>query len=386
MKEIPVESLEPGMKFTAPLYMDEENIIVPEQAPVKAKDIERLKKWKLVVVHTEGEMINPESEEAEPGGLQGLIKKAFSSPAQKEVTKLYIRYSQKIRDFFRDIDQRNAPDSLEIKDFIDKVLELIARHKDDVIQYILYGKHGESDEAENALNATILSILIGQECNLLSHKIHQLAASALLRDSGMLRIPAKIRDKKGELTPDELREIKTHPVHSYRIITKEIGFSEDVGIPAMQHQERWDGKGYPKNIRGSDISLHARIISIADAFEAMVSERPHRSAMTGNKAMRTMLGDNGRRFDPEILKIVVRTLGLYPIGSILQLSNAAIGRVIEHNPDAPMKPKVKIMINENGRAYLEDEGEIIDLSNIQGLFIAKAVDPKDATAQATAAN
>jgi hypothetical protein len=377
MKEIPVESLQPGMKFTDALYMDDENIVVPENVPVKAKDIERLKKWNLTVVKTDGQIVSEEEEG--PGGLQGLIQKAFSSPSQKEVTKLYIRYSQKIRDFFRDIDERNPPDSIEIKDFIDKVLELITAHKEDVIQYILYGKHGESDEAENALNATILSILIGQECNLIAHKIHQLAASALLRDSGMLRIPAAIRDKKGKLSPEELQQIKTHPVHSYRIITREIGFSEDVGIPAMQHQERWDGKGYPKNLKGSAISLHARIISIADAFEAMVSERPHRAAMTGNQAMKAILSDNGRRFDPDILKIFIRTLGLYPIGSILQLSNAAIGRVIEHHPEAPMKPRVKIMINENGKAYLEDEGEVIDLATVQGLFIAKAVDPKAAS-------
>ncbi len=384
MREISVDTLQPGMKFTEALYMDDENIVVPERVAVKAKDLERLKKWNISVVRTDGEAITADAEDDGPGGLQGLIQKAFSSPAQREVTKLYMKYAQKIRDFFSEIDQRNPPDSVEIKDFIDKVLTLIHDHKEDVIQYILYGKHGESDEAENALNATILSILIGIECNLISHKIHQLAASALLRDSGMLRIPQAIREKKGSLTPEELQQIKTHPVHSYRIITREIGFSEDVGIPAMQHQERWDGKGYPKGSKGGEISLHARIISIADAFEAMVSERPHRSAMTGNQAMKAILSDNGRRFDPDILKIVIRTLGIYPIGSIVQLSNAAIGRVIQHHPDAPVKPKIKIMINEQGKAYLDDEGDEIDLATAKGIFIAKAVDPKAGSVKATA--
>lgn len=376
MNKIPVNSLQAGMTFTADLYMDNENIVVPQDVPVKGKDIERLKKWGISEVHTEGALADDDAEQDVGGGLQRMIQKAFSSPSQKEVTKLYARYSQAIREFFADIDQRNPPDNREIQDLIEKIIQLIEDHQEDVIQYILYGKHGESDEAENALNATILSILIGHHCNLVPHKVHQLAASALLRDCGMLRVSKSIREKKGKLEADELQQIKTHPVHSFRIITREIGFGEDVGIPAMQHQERWDGKGYPKNLKGNEISLHARIISVADAFEAMVSDRPHRRAMTGNLAMKAILSDNGRRFDPEILKIVIRTLGIYPIGSIVQLSNAAIGRVVQHHPDAPVKPQIKVMIDEKGKAFVNDDGPIVDLTSVSGVFIAKAVDPR----------
>lgn len=375
MKEISVDSLEAGMKFTEPLYMDADNIIVPAKVPLKEKDIQRLKRWKIPAVQTEGEQISEDTED-EPKGFHGMIQMAFTSPSQKEVTKLYTRYSQKYAEFMTDIENRTPPDSIDIKDLIDKILELLQEHKEDVIQYILYGKQGESNSAENAVNATILSILIGQEMNLVSHKIHQLAASALLRDCGMLRIPVEIRNKKGKLSKDELQQIRTHPVHSYRIITKEIGFSEDVGIPAMQHQERWDGQGYPKNLKGNAISLHARIISVADAFEAMVSERPHRNAMIGYTAMRTILSDNGRRFDPDILKIFIRTLGIYPIGSIVLLNNSCIGRVVKHKPDAPLRPRIKVMIDEEGTAHFQDDGEIIDLAESTKIFIAKAVDPK----------
>ncbi|WP_169730449.1 HD-GYP domain-containing protein [Salinispira pacifica] len=362
------------MKFTEPLYMDADNIIVPGKVPLKEKDIQRLKRWKINVVQTEGEIIS--EEEDEPKGFQGMIQMAFTSPSQKEVTKYYSRYTQKYAEFMNDIEARTPPDSIDIKDLIDKIMELLHEHKEDVIQYILYGKQGESNSAENAVNATILSILIGQEMNLVSHKIHQLAASALLRDCGMLRIPDEIRNKKGKLSSDELQQIRTHPVHSYRIITKEIGFSEDVGIPAMQHQERWDGHGYPKNLKGNAISLHARIISVADAFEAMVSERPHRNAMIGYTAMRTILSDNGRRFDPDILKIFIRTLGIYPIGSIVLLNNSCIGRVVKHKPDAPLRPRIKVMIDEEGTTHFQDDGEIIDLAESTKIFIAKAVDPK----------
>ncbi len=375
MKEIDVESLVAGSKFSEHLFVDNENIIVPAKFPVKTTDIERLKRWNITLVRTEGEIL-ADGDEDDSGGLQGMILQAFSSPMQQEVTKQYAKYSAQLKSFLADIDKRNPPPINDIKDLVDEIALIIENHKDDVIQYILYGKQGESNEVENAINATILSILIGMEMNLPAHKLLQLAASAILRDCGMLRVPGEISRKKGSLSSEELQQIKTHPVHSYRIITKEIGFSEDVGISALQHQERWDGKGYPKAIKGTKISLFARIISVADAFEAMISQRPHRNAMIGYNAMRTILGDNGSRFDPEILKVFIRTLGIYPIGSIVLLNNSCIGRVIENRPDAPLHPKIKLMINEKGFTYLKDEGAVIDLASDKSLFIARALDPK----------
>ena len=130
----------------------------------------------------------------------------------------------------------------------------------------------------------------------------------------------------------ELHLMRKHPVLAYRIIHNELGYPEEVALVALQHHERWDGRGYPKSLVGDEISPFARIVSVADAFQAMVSDRPYRSPLTGYTAMRSILSENGKRFDPEILKAFIRTVGIYPLGSLVVLDNGAVGVVVAHQP------------------------------------------------------
>jgi HD-GYP domain-containing protein (c-di-GMP phosphodiesterase class II) len=171
--------------------------------------------------------------------------------------------------------------------------------------------------------------------------------------------------------------MKAHPLYAYKIVCKELLYSEDVGVVALQHHERWDGDGYPRRIAGADIELSARIVTVADAFEAMVSEKSYRNSMVGYQAMKNLLSDNSRRFDPDVLKAFIRTMGIYPIGSIVLLNNGSVARVVEVHGEAPLRPRIRILIDEFGKAYEQDEGETIDLLSEKGLFIARAIDPKD---------
>ena len=128
---------------------------------------------------------------------------------------------------------------------------------------------------------------------------------------------------------------------------------------------------------GQDIDVLSRIVSVADAFEAMVSEKPYRNSMIGYAAMKALLSDNSRRFDPEILKAFIRSMGIYPIGSMVLLNNAAIARVVETHPDAPLRPKLRILVDEFGKSFQDDKGDQVDLLSEKALFIARALDPKE---------
>jgi HD-GYP domain-containing protein (c-di-GMP phosphodiesterase class II) len=145
----------------------------------------------------------------------------------------------------------------------------------------------------------------------------------------------------------------------------------------LQHHERWDGEGYPRRISGTAIDMGARIVSVADAFEAMVSQKPYRNSMMGYQAMKNLLSDNSRRFDPDVLKAFIQTMGIYPIGSIIFLNNGALARVVEVHGSAPLRPKIRVLIDEFGKVFQQDEGEILDLLTEKSLFIARAVDPKE---------
>ena len=193
----------------------------------------------------------------------------------------------------------------------------------------------------------------------------------------MLRMPKEIVEKKGGLSEGELLRIQSHPLYTYKIVNKELLYPEDVGVIVLQHHERWDGEGYPRRVSGSAIDLGARIVSVADAFEAMVSQKPYRNSLMGYQAMKNLLSDNLRRFDPDVIKAFIQTMGIYPIGSIILLNNGAMARVIEVQATAPLRPKIKILIDEFGKKFKQDDGEDIDLLVEKSLFIAKAVDPKE---------
>ncbi len=373
MTTIRTEDLKAGQRFDKPVFIDDSNVLVPENVPIREKDLLRLQKWNITEVTTEGRVIATD----EAGPQDPFLQQALKTPETKEVIKTYNELRARLGAIHEQVRSQDPVDTTEIDGIIDKVLQLLDHHKPQVIEFILYGFQGQAGHVENALNCAFLSVLVGQHLNLPKHKLLHLATAALLHDIGMHRLPARILNKEGKLTPEEAQLVRTHPIHSYKIITREMKYPEEVGLAALQHQERWDGEGYPKRIAGQNIILPARVIGVVDSFEAMVSNRPYRSSMIGYAAMRALLSDNARRFDPDVLKVFIRTMGIYPIGSIVLLNNGAIGRVLENNPEAPLKPRVKIMINEHGREYRNDEGEIIELSRDKRLFIAKAVDPKD---------
>ncbi|MFW5812657.1 MAG: HD-GYP domain-containing protein, partial [Alkalispirochaetaceae bacterium] len=266
-------------------------------------------------------------------------------------------------------------DPQQVKTIVDEVLRLLDEDPNNLVQFILYGFQGEAGFAENAINSTILCALVGRKIKLQRHRLLNLATAALLHDIGMLRIPEEIRNKEGKLSTEELRVVRTHPIHSYKVITRELEFPEEVGLAALQHQERFDGRGYPRGLAKEKIIDLARIIAVVDSFEAMVSKRPYRDPMIGYTAMKNLLSDNGRRFDPEMLKVFIKALGLYPIGSIVLLNDGSIGRVLENDGEAPLKPTIKLLIASDGTEYPQDDGEVIKLTERRDLFIAKAVDP-----------
>ncbi|MFP4510093.1 MAG: HD-GYP domain-containing protein [Spirochaetota bacterium] len=371
MKHYAVDDLAVGMTFDAPVYVDEDTLFVPENVAIREQDLKRLRSWNIETVMSDGGPKNADDRKND------FLHAVFTSDEYKKVLNFYAKLRDRLKTLYVQIQNHERVESSEIDEVVDGLIGELRERRDELIQYILYGLHGESGFEENAINAAVLSVLMGQSMGVAQHKIVELATAALLHDVGMLRLPESIVKKEGKLSGSELQQIKTHPVHSYKIITRELRYADTVGQAALQHQERWDGDGYPKGLVGERIVLPARIIAVADAFEAMVSKRPYRDSMIGYRAMRTILGDNGRRFDPEVLKVFIRTMGIYPLGSIVLLNNAAVGRVVVVNPQSPLRPSVKIMIDETGAELPNDSGDVIDLSKEKRLFIAQAVDPKE---------
>jgi HD-GYP domain-containing protein (c-di-GMP phosphodiesterase class II) len=383
MNMINSSELKPGQVFSAPVYSEGENLLVPALVPLRQKDIDLLFSWGIDIVKTEGSIIATEDvaeipeEEAASSAKKGSIK--FSIRAVQQNAGSYRAYKTLIEKLNSVITGIKSGVDVEMRS-IDNICALLLKdlrdHPDSFVDFILGGEVEGHELAKSSINTAILSALTAQALNLPNHKIHYIVAGALLHDVGMLRLSKGITEKKGGLSEQELEQIKSHPLHSSKIVTKELFGPHEVNLIALQHHERWDGKGYPDHILGPAIDIGARIVSVADAFEAMVSKKSYRNSMVGYQAIKNLLADNSRRFDPAVIMAFTKIMGIYPIGSIVRLNDGSVARVVSVHPDTPLRPLIQMLMDKNGNVPSAKAANI-DLLNEKTLFIKEAIDPAD---------
>jgi HD-GYP domain-containing protein (c-di-GMP phosphodiesterase class II) len=382
-KRIALDQIKPGSRFTEDVYIDDKNLLVPGKIPVKQRDLDALKRWGVSFVLTEGALIEGDAaSEGSASGPRAATESKTAAPAASfsGSRELYVRYTELVDSLTQVFERVRKSESVETKavDLLSQgVVALVRDEKDASIAAILGIEVSSYDLARGGVNTAILSTVVGMTLKLPPYRLAYLSTGAILHDAGMLRIPESIVKKKGVLTEDEAQKIRAHPLLSYRIITKELLYPDDVGLIGLQHHERWDGDGYPRRTVGKEIDVLARIVSVTDAFEAMVSVKPYRNSMIGYAAMKALLSDNLRRFDPDIIKAFIKSMGIYPLGSTVLLNNAAIARVVEIHPDVPLRPKLKVIVDEFGKKYEGNEGDVLDLVAEKTLFIARALDPTE---------
>ncbi len=365
MKTIKVSDLKPGMKFTAPVYLDGENLLVPEKIEIKEKDIKRLERWSITEVQTEGTLIDRTDISSDLD-----IKVTVSD---QQIIDIYNESVLELDNIFSLVKNNDAVSSEYIDAIVTVILNLVNENPEELRLITISNHKTKNPLAQSSLNCMILSLLIGIQMKMVSHKLLHLAVAALLHDIGMTKVPDELLSKAGGLSPKELSQIKSHTVLSYRLITKVFKYPEEVGRIALFHHERWDGKGYPKGLSGNEIPIASRILSIADAFESMVRDRPYRDSMIGYQAIKEILNDNSRRFDAAIIKIFIKSMGLYPVGSIVILNNGTIGRVKRIHQESPLRPFIELIMTPEGRVIKEKQRTEIDLLKEKNLFIVRAI-------------
>ncbi|MCL2382178.1 MAG: HD-GYP domain-containing protein [Treponema sp.] len=375
MKKIAVTAIKEGAVFSAPVYIEGNNMFVPAGIAVRKKDIARLQSWGVQSVETEGRLIDAASAPEAPGAAppEGIYE-------DDDAHSSYMELIERLDEVCASIAGNTPVQASSIDSIASQILKAVREQRHSFIGFILGGEIKGYSTAKSLVNIAILSALMAQELKLPDCKVTRVVTGALLHDTGMSRVPAEIVEKKGGLSPPELQRVQSHTLYGYKIVTRELLYPEDVGLIVLQHHERWDGEGYPRRLSALAIDMGARIVSVADAFEAMVSQKPYRNSMMGYHAMKNLLSDNLRRFDPDVIKAFIQIMGIYPIGSIVLLNNGALARVVNVQGIAPLRPQIKILVNESGTVFKHDEGDSVDLLVEKSLFIAKAVDPREASA------
>lgn len=194
----------------------------------------------------------------------------------------------------------------------------------------------------HALNVAVLSLMIGQKAGLDAGSMNALGMAALFHDVGKARIEKKLLRKRSPLNPSERAVIERHPAMGAEMLAKAPGFPPTALEGVAQHHERCDGSGYPKRLVKDRIGLHGRILAITDVYDNHCNHPDPLESFTPYQALSFMFTQQKAEFDQELLALFIRCLGVYPPGTVVQLSNGALGMVVSVNPDNQLNPSVLV--------------------------------------------
>ena len=210
-----------------------------------------------------------------------------------------------------------------------------------------------------------LMISFARALNMDRSVIQLLGIGGMLHDIGKMKVPDEILNKPGKLTDEEFVIMKSHVVYSRDILADTPGIAQASLDVAAQHHERFDGSGYPLGLKGSEMSVYGQMASIVDVYDAITSDRCYHKGMEPTVALRKMFEWSKFHFNPELVHAFVRTIGIYPVGTLVMLESGRIGIVIEQRDQNLVQPLVRTVFNARKGYYIKPED--VDLSKPMGM-------------------
>jgi putative nucleotidyltransferase with HDIG domain len=205
-----------------------------------------------------------------------------------------------------------------------------------------------------------LMVALARQLGLDEKQTKEAGMSGLLHDLGKALMPMEVLNKPGKLTDEEFAIIKGHPVEGHRLLVEGGSASEITLDVCLHHHEKVDGNGYPDRLKGDAISLFAKMGAVCDVYDAITSNRPYKDGWDPAESIRKMTEWSQGHFDQRIFQAFVKSIGIYPTGSLVRLSSGRLGVVIEQSEKSLLAPRVKVFFSTKSQAYIPPE--MIDLS------------------------
>jgi HD-GYP domain-containing protein (c-di-GMP phosphodiesterase class II) len=197
----------------------------------------------------------------------------------------------------------------------------------------------------HSVNVAVLSTVIGMHMGFTKGYLKELCIAALLHDIGKQMLYPEILNKPGFLTEDEFEHIKEHPQMAYDILKQRMDISAKVRTSVLSHHENEDGSGYPHGLKGNQIFIFAKIIHVADVFDALTSRRPYKQPYAKSEAVEYLMGNCGRLFDTKVVEAFISSISVYPKGTEVLLSDGRSG-IVAANRDSSLRPVVRLFNGE----------------------------------------
>jgi len=343
-----VKDIKPNTYFSKNSYLDQAFVLTAPEMPFSDDLIHLLDKWNFKSVYCEGESCKEYAATSESAALAASdgaigINQQTDGDKLEKAEEFYSQFLFYIENMFV---KASVSSDLDHKVITDKIRNMVDYVKEDRRFLMRVLKNIEPAPEKNYLathsvRSTIIAIIIGTYLKMPNYRLIELGVAALMHEVGMLKLPSQIYLSQRPLSASEQKAIMTHPILGYGML-KSFDFPLPICLCALEHHERENGTGYPRRITSEKISLYSKIIAVACSYEALSSKRPHKEAKDGYTGMLELLKNEGKQYDETIVRALVLSLSIYPIGLYVLLSNGKKGQVVDVNPENPRFPVVQV--------------------------------------------
>lgn len=282
-------------------------------------------------------------EECEEAGIQDKLPPAQTNFDEeiKEAQRLRGEADLLVREFLQNARLGKDIDTGKVAGAVGRMVDSVFRNQD-ALTSLARLKSFDDYTFAHCVNVCILSLALGRQMGLERADLEDLGTGAILHDIGKMLVPGKVLNKPGKLTDEEFTIMKRHAELGGDMLSgAKIG--EAAMLVALQHHERFDGSGYYKGLAKDDIHIFARIAAVADVYDAMTSKRIYQAGMVPEEALKRLYLMRGTHFQPEIVETLIKCLGIYPIGTFVELNTGELAVVKMVNRSHPMQPVIQLL-------------------------------------------
>jgi HD-GYP domain-containing protein (c-di-GMP phosphodiesterase class II) len=268
-----------------------------------------------------------------------------------------------IRDVMEDVRLGKNVESEKVKYVVSRMIESIFRNRD-ALASLTRIKEYDDYTFVHSINVCILCLTLGRHLNFHPEELQQIGIGALLHDAGKMKVPLQILNKPGKVTEQEFFEIKKHPLYSMEVLEKAGGIPEASKQVALQHHERYNGKGYPYNLQGEEISKFGQISAIVDVYDAITSDRVYKKALSPYEGMQKIYEWAKIDFNQTLVERFIQCVGIYPIGTFALLDTGEMGIVSSINHEKLLRPNIHLIYQNFKMRY--PQPIVVDLMEKSG--------------------
>lgn len=348
---MPLNLVREGMVTARPIFTSKDSMLLDEGVVIKERYLNKLAELGIRSLYIRDDL-------SDKNTIHDIVRKELrigSFFAIEKIMDNICYFDEKEVENIRNLVNKIIDDLLEAEDILVNLSEI--RALDDYT----YG---------HCVNVTILSLITAISLGYDREKLIDLGIGAMLHDIGKTKIDSDIINKPSTLTIMEYEQIKKHTTLGYAILNNIKNISYDSRIIALSHHERYDGKGYPQNLKSEDIHPFARIVAVADVFDALTNDRVYKSRVNTNEAIDYIASVSGSQFDNVIVDKFVENIARYPVGQGILLNTGYKGYVVFNKKNYPARPTVRILYDDSGKKlkipYILDLSETEDSIKIVG--------------------